>query len=60
MLQPPVTDLAPWCPGHWITGTGYALNEIDLSNGVKDDRRFCAMLDAVNETKRVLEKVMGK
>ena len=60
MLQPPVSDLAPWRPGHWITQTGYALNEIDLSNGVKDDRRFCSMLDAVNSTDRVLKKVMAK
>ncbi len=60
MLQPPVSDLAPWRPGHWITQTGYALNEIDLSNGVKDDRRFCHMLDSVNATKRILEKVMAK
>ncbi|MNR34678.1 hypothetical protein D3C85_1524730 [compost metagenome] len=60
MLQPPVSDLAPWRPGHWITSTGYSLNEIDLSNGVKDDRRFCSMLDAVNSTDRVLKKVMQK
>jgi hypothetical protein len=60
MLQPPVSDLTPWRPGHWITQTGYALNEIDLSNGVKDDRRFCSMLDAVNQTKWIMEKVMRK
>ena len=60
MLQPPVSDLAPWRPGHWITQTGYALNEIDLSNGVKDDKRFCCMLASVNATKRILEKVMRK
>ena len=60
MLQPPVSDLTPWLPGHWITQTGYALNEIDLSNGVKDDRRFCMMLDAVNQTKCILETVMRK
>jgi hypothetical protein len=60
MFTPPVSDLGPWRPGHWITDSGYALNENDLSNGVKDDKRFCCMLDAVNTTKRVMEKVMSK
>ena len=37
MLQPPVSDLTPWLPGHWITQTGYALNERDLMAGLPDN-----------------------
>lgn len=37
MLQPPVSDLTPWLPGHWITQTGYALNERDLMVGLRDN-----------------------
>lgn len=60
MLTPPATSLTPWRPGYWITQTGYALTQVDMSNGVKDDKRFNDMQNAVNETKRILEKVMGK
>lgn len=60
MLQPPVTDLAPWRPGHWITQTGYALNEIDLSNGVKDDKRCVDMQTAVSIVDIVMKRVMSK
>lgn len=37
MLQPPVSDLTPWLPGHWITQTGYALNERDLTVALRND-----------------------
>lgn len=37
MLKPPVSDLTPWLPGHWITQTGYALNERDLMVGLRDN-----------------------
>lgn len=60
MLQPPVTDLAPWRPGHWITQTGYALNESDVQVGVKDDRRCVDMLTAMSEVDSLMKKVMRK
>ena len=60
MLQPPVSDLTPWLPGHWITQTGYALNETDLIVGVKDDRRCVDMQTTVSVVDSIMEKVMGK
>lgn len=60
MLQPPVSDLAPWCPGHWITQTGYALDESDVEVGVKDDRCCVDMLTAMSEVDSLMEKVMRK
>lgn len=60
MLQPPVTDLAPWRPGHWITQTGYALNESDVEVGVKDDQRCVDMQTTVSVVDTVMEKVMAK
>lgn len=60
MLQPPVTDLAPWRPGHWIMQTGYALNESDVQVGVKDDERCASMRSAVIETNKIITKVMRK
>lgn len=60
MLQPPVSDLAPWRPGHWITQTGYALNEKDVDVGVKDDRRCASMRSAVTETHKIIARVMCK
>lgn len=61
MLQPPVTDLAPWRPGHWITQTGYALNEKDLIAGLRNnpvDRMDKQA--AVFEVDLILDKVMAK
>lgn len=61
MLQPPVSDLTPWLPGHWITQTGYALNERDLIVGLRDnpiDRMD--KQSAVFEVDLILEKVMRK
>lgn len=60
MLQPPVSDLAPWRPGHWITQTGYALNESDVEVGVKDDRRCVDMQTTVSVVDTVMEKVIRK
>lgn len=60
MLQPPVTDFAPWCPGHWITQTGYALNESDVQVGVKDDQRCVDMQTTVSVVDTLMEKVMRK
>lgn len=60
MLQPPVTDLAPWRPGHWITQTGYALNDADVEVGVKDDRRCVDMQTTVSVVDTLMEKVMRK
>jgi len=61
MLQPPVSDLTPWLPGHWITQTGYALNERDLMVGLRDnpiDRMDKQA--AVYEVDLIMEKVMRK
>jgi len=61
MLQPPVSDLTPWLPGHWITQTGYALNERDLTVGLRDspiDRMDKQA--AVYEVDLIMEKVMRK
>jgi hypothetical protein len=60
MLQPPVSDLTPWLPGHWITQTGYALNEKDVDVGVKDDRRCVDMQTTVSVVDSIMEKVMCK
>jgi hypothetical protein len=60
MLQPPVSDLTPWLPGHWITQTGYALNERDVEVGVKDDRRCVDMQTTVSVVDSIVEKVMRK
>lgn len=60
MLQPPVSDLAPWRPGHWITQTGYALNGADVMVGTKDDQRAASMLLAVQATDLAMKKVMRK
>ena len=61
MLQPPVSDLAPWRPGHWITQTGYALNDQDVLIGVKEmPKKRIDMQLSVIETDRILEKVMRK
>ena len=60
MLQPPVSDLTPWLPGHWITQTGYALNERDVEVGVKDDRRCVNMQTTVSVVDSIMEKVMCK
>lgn len=60
MLQPPVSDLAPWRPGHWITQTGYALNEKDVDVGVKDDRRCVDMQTTVFEVDLIIERVMSE
>ena len=60
MLQPPVSDLTPWLPGHWITQTGYALNEKDVEVGVKDDRRCVDMQTTVSVVDSIVEKVMRK
>lgn len=60
MLQPPVSDLTPWLPGHWITQTGYALNERDVEVGVKDDRRCVNMQTTVSVVDSIMEKVMRK
>ena len=61
MLQPPVSDLAPWRPGHWITQTGYALNETDLIVGTKNcPERRMDMQASVFEVGRIMEKVIAK
>lgn len=60
MLQPPVSDLAPWRPGHWITSTGYGLNEKDVDVGVKDDKRCVDMQTTVSVVDSIMKKVMGK
>jgi len=61
MLQPPVSDLAPWRPGHWITQTGYALNEKDLIVGTKrvPERRM-DMQASVFEVDLIIERVMSE
>ena len=61
MLKPPVSDLTPWLPGHWITQTGYALNERDLMVGLRDnpiDRMDKQA--AVYEVDLIIAKVMRK
>lgn len=61
MLQPPVSDLAPWRPGHWITQTGYALNEDDVVVGVKKDKkRQIDMIVPVREVDSLIQKGFGK
>jgi hypothetical protein len=61
MLQPPVSDLAPWRPGHWITQTGYALNEDDVVIGVKKDKkRQIDMIVSVREVDSIIQKGFGK
>lgn len=61
MLQPPVSDLAPWRPGYWITQTGYALNEGDVKIGnQRNPRHGENMISAAVETKRLIERVMSK
>lgn len=61
MLQPPVSDLAPWRPGHWITQTGYALNEDDVVVGVKKDKkRQIDMIVSVREVDSMIQKGFWK
>lgn len=61
MILPPVTTLAPWRPGHWITQTGYGLNRRDVIAGTKGDLvKGVDMLAATRVVDRILEKVMGK
>jgi hypothetical protein len=61
MLQPPVSDLAPWRPGHWITQTGYGLNEDDVVVGVKKDKkRQIDMIVSVREVDSIIKKGFGK
>ena len=61
MLQPPVSDLAPWRSGHWITQTGYALNEDDVVVGVKKDKkRQIDMIVSVREVDSIIQKGFGK
>ena len=61
MLQPPVSDLAPWRPGRWITQTGYALNEDDVVVGVKKDKkRQIDMIVSVREVDSMIQKGFGK
>lgn len=61
MLQPPVSDLAPWRPGHWITQTGYALTERDLIAGTKrvPERRM-DMQASVFEVDLIIERVISE
>lgn len=61
MFTPPVSDLVPWRPGHWITDSGYALNEKDLIVGLRNnpvDRMDKQA--AVFEVDLILDKVMAK
>lgn len=60
MLQPPVSDVAPWRPGHWITPTGYGLDGKDVNAGVKDDRRCVDMQIAISVVDTVIKKVIRK
>lgn len=61
MLQPPVSDLAPWRPGHWITQTGYALNEDDVVVGAKKDKkRQIDMIVSVREVDSIIQKGFGE
>lgn len=61
MLQPPVSHLTSWRPGHWITQTGYGLNDADVKAGTKNlPDRYLDMRFSVLETDRILEKVMRK
>jgi len=61
MLKPPVSDLTPWLPGHWITQTGYALNETDLIVGTKNNPKGRMDMQAcMSEVDRIMEKVMRK
>ena len=61
MLKPPVSDLAPWRPGHWITQTGYALNERDVNIGIKNNpiRRMLTAA-TVLEVDLIIERVIAK
>lgn len=61
MLQPPVSDLAPWRPGHWITQTGYGLNDQDVLIGVREmPKKRIYMQLSVIETDLIIKKVMSK
>lgn len=60
MLQPPVSDLAPWRPGHWITQTGYALTERDLIAGTKNvPERRMDMQASVFEVDLIIRTMRG-
>lgn len=60
MLQPPVSDLAPWRPGHWITQTGYALDAQDVVAGTKDlPLKRVQMLLASATTEKILARIMA-
>lgn len=61
MLQPPVSDFAPWRPGHWITQTGYALNETDVKLGMRTlhlRRKYTQ--SSVTEVDDIISKVIAK
>lgn len=61
MVPPPISPLTPWLPGHWITQTGYALNENDLIAGTKNVPEQCMdMRSSVSEVGLIMEKVMRK
>ena len=64
MITPPATGLSAWRPNHWITETGYALNEKDLKLGSQRDPECRShashMLKAAKTTTDVLQEVMAK
>jgi hypothetical protein len=58
MLVPPVSDLTPWMPDHWITESGYALNSDDVAVGNRNDPGHGAkMLKAVIGTQEAIESI---
>lgn len=61
MITPPATELSAWRPNHWITETGYALNEMDVTAGCQRNLpRAVRMLKAAKTVTDVLREVMAK
>lgn len=61
MHVPPVTRMAKWRPNHWITESGYALNELDVSLGnQRNIAHAVRMMNAAKTATDIIREVMAK
>lgn len=61
MLQPPVSDLTPWLPGHFLMDDGSAYDAYQMLAAVEQHpQEVTKMLEASRATYQIMEKVMRK
>lgn len=61
MLQPPVTDLAPWRPGSFLMDDGSAYDAYQMHAVLKSyPEEVEKMLKASRETYLIIERVIAK